>query len=198
MAANATRAVAAGMGRMPARRPPPFYAFDADIGRLAVSTPRYHTAILAVNRSKVPHGGIELARLYDADGDPVGGTGGHAPSAFGVVVNPDAGPFQILDEAAAASRDGVTVRTANRFRRDFIQTRWTVSRAGGSGTDQVRVLFPTSGRSGVAVEARLRSGRTVVLTGGGRARPRLRDVRDFRLSSAHGSYVVALLGRPGP
>ncbi len=85
-AANAARAVTLGLGRMPAAEPPPFYAYDADIGRLAVSTASYSTAILAVNRGKVPYGGIDLARLYDADGDPVGGTGGRAPLAFGVAV----------------------------------------------------------------------------------------------------------------
>ena len=30
-------------------------------------------AIVAVNRGELPYGGIELARLYDADGDPIGG-----------------------------------------------------------------------------------------------------------------------------
>ncbi len=86
MAANAARAVAAGLGSRPATAPPPFYAYDADVGRLAVSTPSYSTAILVVNRSKVPYGGLDLARLYDGDGDPVGGTGGRPPAAFGIVV----------------------------------------------------------------------------------------------------------------
>ncbi len=86
MAANAARAVSAGLGGLDAKRPPPFYAYDADIGRVAVSTPRYSTAILAVNRGKVPYGGLDLARLYDADGDPISGTGGRPPSAFGVTV----------------------------------------------------------------------------------------------------------------
>ena len=91
MAANAARAVSAGLGRMPAHRPPPFYAFDADIGRLAVSTPDYSTALLAVNRGFVPYGGQELARLYDADGDPISGTGGRPPMSFGVLVNSPGG-----------------------------------------------------------------------------------------------------------
>src|SRR3954454_9064928 len=87
MAANAARAVSAGLGRMPARQPPPFYGFDAAIGRLAVSTPRYSTAVLAVNRGKVPYGGNELARLYDADGDPIGGGAVRPPQAFGVILS---------------------------------------------------------------------------------------------------------------
>lgn len=87
MAANAARAVSAGMGDLPAKVPPPFYGYDADIGRLAVSTRHYSTAIVAVNRGKLPYGGLDLARLYDGDGDPVGGTGGRAPSAFGMRVS---------------------------------------------------------------------------------------------------------------
>jgi hypothetical protein len=238
MAANAARAVSAGMGRMDAHVPPPFYAFDADIGRLAVSTPRYSTAILAVNRSKVPYGGIELARLYDADGDPISGTGGRAPSAFGVLVSrakggrrvlasetgrhtdpkkpaviltrsprgrvthqrvlashPDAGPFGTLRSRGSIANAGVRVTTGHRFRRNSIDAHWTITRSGGTGTDRVRVLFPTSGRTGVVIEATLRNGKHVTLTGGG-ARPRLADVREFLLRSAYGSYTVLLRGRP--
>ena len=63
-AANAARAVSRRHGPdAPPSEPPPFYAYDADIGRLAVSTRHYSTAILAVNRGKVPYGGNELARL---------------------------------------------------------------------------------------------------------------------------------------
>ena len=91
MAANAARAVSAGMGRMPAERPPLMYSLDADIGRLAVSSPRYSTAVLAVNRGKVPYGGADLARLYDADGDPIGTTGGRPPSSFGVLITREGG-----------------------------------------------------------------------------------------------------------
>jgi len=86
MAGNAARAAAAGLGRVPAAEPPPFYAFDADVGRLAVSTPAYSTAIVAVNRRAFPYGGIELARLFDRRGQPVTGIGGRPPAALGVVV----------------------------------------------------------------------------------------------------------------
>jgi hypothetical protein len=239
MGANAVRAISAGMGHMAARRPPPFYAYDADIGRLAVSSPHYSTAILAVNRGKVPYGGIELARLYDADGDPIGGTGGHPPSSFGVLIDrvrggrrvlstqtglhadprrppiilthsprgrvtrqkrlathPDAGPFSTLDEAGTRSAGGVQVSSRYRFRSSFIQAGWTVVRSGGggSGLDRVRITFPTSARTGAVIEAVRRDGTTVVLTQG--ARPRLADVREFRLRSSYGSYVVQLLGHP--
>ncbi|HET8952571.1 MAG TPA: hypothetical protein VFN44_18750, partial [Solirubrobacteraceae bacterium] len=86
MAANAARAVAAGLGRAPGAEPPPFYAFDADIGRLAVSTPAYSTAVVAVNRGAFPYGGIELARLLDARGEPLTGIGGTSPAALGIVI----------------------------------------------------------------------------------------------------------------
>ena len=86
MAANAARAIDLGLGDREAVQPPPFYAYDPDIGRLAVSTPAYSTAVLAANHRAVDYGGIELARLYDADGRPVATIGGRPPAAFGVVV----------------------------------------------------------------------------------------------------------------
>jgi hypothetical protein len=86
MAANAARAIDLGLGERTAQQPPPFYAYAPDIGRLAVSTPAYSTAILAANHGAVGYGGIELARLYDGDGRPVATIGGRPPAAFGVVV----------------------------------------------------------------------------------------------------------------
>ena len=58
------------------REPPPLYSFDGDIGRLAITTPAYNTAVLAVNQRAVPYGGIELARLYDGDQRVVANVGG--------------------------------------------------------------------------------------------------------------------------
>ena len=86
MGAFAVRAAAGGLGRMEGAEPPPFFAFDRDIGRLAVSTPAYSTAVVPVNRGAFPYGGIELARLYDRDGDPVSNIGGQVPAAFGIIV----------------------------------------------------------------------------------------------------------------
>ena len=57
MQANAARAVALGLGGMPAPEPPPLYSFDGDIGRLAITTPAYSTAVLAVNQRAFPYGG---------------------------------------------------------------------------------------------------------------------------------------------
>jgi hypothetical protein len=67
--------------------PPPFYAYDPDIGRLAVSTPDYGTAVVAVNRSAFPYGGLELARLFDGQGDPIGAVGARPPATFAVTVS---------------------------------------------------------------------------------------------------------------
>ena len=47
--------------------PPPLYAYDPDIGRLAVTTPTYNTAIVAVNQRAFPYGGLDLARLFDGN-----------------------------------------------------------------------------------------------------------------------------------
>ena len=84
--ANAARAVEVGLGRMRGERPPSLYAFDPDIGRLAITTPAYNTAIVAVNQRAFPYGGIELARLFDGEQDVAAGIGGRGPAAFGLLV----------------------------------------------------------------------------------------------------------------
>ena len=86
MGANAMRALSLGLADMEAETPPSFYSFDADIGRLSVSTRRYSAAILADNYGAVPYGGIDIARFFDPAGVPVGGVGGRPPAAFGVVL----------------------------------------------------------------------------------------------------------------
>ncbi len=111
IAANAARAAAAGLGAMAAAEPPPMYAFDADIGRLAVSTPRYGTAILASNRGALPYGGIELARLFDAAGRPVGGIGGRPPAAFGIVVRDSSGRRRLATQDPRRSSRIVLTRS---------------------------------------------------------------------------------------
>jgi hypothetical protein len=100
--ANAARAVEAGLGRMRGEAPPPLYAFDPDIGRLAITTPTYNTAIIAVNQRAFPYGGIELARLFDADQDVAGNVGGRAPSAFGLLVRTPSGARLFASQTARA------------------------------------------------------------------------------------------------
>ena len=86
MQADAARAVALGLGGMEAVQPPPLYSFDADIGRLAVTTPKYSTAVLPVNQRAVPYGGIELARLFDSQQRVVSSIAGRPWASFGVVI----------------------------------------------------------------------------------------------------------------
>ncbi len=89
--ANAARAVDAGMGSMRGQEPPPLYSFDPDIGRLAVTTPKYNTAIVAVNQKAFPYGGLDLARLFDGEQEVVSNIGGRPPASFGLMVRDVAG-----------------------------------------------------------------------------------------------------------
>ena len=103
--ANAMRAVEAGLGRMAGEAPPPLYAFDPDIGRLAISTPRYNTAVIATNQRAFPYGGIELARLFDGEQDVAAGIGGRAPAAFGLLVREPSGRRVFSSQTGRAGID---------------------------------------------------------------------------------------------
>ena len=85
MQANAVRAAGLGLGALPSEVPPPLYAYDPDVGRLAVTTPAYSTAVTVVDYERLPYGGAELARLYDGEMRVAAGIGGRHPAAFGVV-----------------------------------------------------------------------------------------------------------------
>jgi hypothetical protein len=89
--ANAARAIDAGLSAMPDSEPLPLYAFDPDTGRLAVTTPTYNTAIVAINQGAFPYGGLDLARLFDSRQDVAANIGGRPPASFGVVVRDIAG-----------------------------------------------------------------------------------------------------------
>jgi hypothetical protein len=84
--ANAAQALLLELDQAPSEEPPPLYAYDPDVGRVAVSTPTYNTAIFPVTRGAFPYGGIEPARLFDANQDVAGSIGGRPPASFGVVV----------------------------------------------------------------------------------------------------------------
>ena len=84
--ANAAQAAILGLGRMRGEQPPPLYAYDPDVGRLAITTPAYNTAIVAVSRNAFPYGGMDIARLFDGRQEVAGGVGGRPPASFGVVV----------------------------------------------------------------------------------------------------------------
>jgi hypothetical protein len=111
MGANAARAVVHGLGALAAEAPPPVYAFDADIGRLSVSTRRYAAAIVADNGGAFPYGGIELARLFDRDGVPVGGVGGRAPASFGVVIRRPGRQRVLVSQASSHGASLVLTRS---------------------------------------------------------------------------------------
>jgi hypothetical protein len=83
-AANAYRALDAGLGRRPAEQPPALYSFDPDTGRLAVTTPAYNTAIIPVNQRAIPYGGLDIARLFDGRQDVAANIGGSGRAAFGL------------------------------------------------------------------------------------------------------------------
>ncbi len=84
--ASAVRAIGLGMGSLPSATPPPLWAYDYDTGRLAITTPRYSTAIVPDDRGPLGYGGLEPARLFGPGQRVASGTGGRPPEAFGIVV----------------------------------------------------------------------------------------------------------------
>ena len=90
---------------MRGQRPPALYAYDPDIGRLAVTTPAYNTAVVAVNQRAFPYGGIELARLFDGDQDVAANIGGRAPAAFGLLVREPSGRRVFSSQTGRARTD---------------------------------------------------------------------------------------------
>ena len=86
MLASAVRAIGLGLGTRPAAAPPPLWAYDPDTGRLAITTPRYSTAIVPDDRGMLGYGGIEPARLFGPGQRVASGIGGRPPGAFGIVV----------------------------------------------------------------------------------------------------------------
>ena len=86
MAANACRAIQYGLDDAPGREPPPLYAYDPDIGRLAITTPAYSTAIILDNHRAFPYGGADPARFVDSEQHVVASVGGTGNSAFGMTI----------------------------------------------------------------------------------------------------------------
>lgn len=110
---QAARAAWMGLGSRRAVKPPPLYAYDPRIGRLAVSTPHYNTAVVAVSNGAFPYGGLEPARLYDGDQRVASGIGGAGSGAFGITAADGAGrivlrtqqPIRTLPSAARPPLD---------------------------------------------------------------------------------------------
>lgn len=207
MAANAARAITLGLGTMPAPEPPPFFAYDSDIGRLAVSTPRYATAIVASNRGAFPYGGLELARLFKADGHPIN-LGGRGSAAFGLVIRGPSGRFATqtadkgeirlqdsrrpgpFDELVATTKiagTDATVSARHRFTETFIETSWSITRKRSVTVD---AQFPTI--VGTEIQAIYADGRVKRLRAGG---PGAKLDGVVRLDL--GGYTVTLPGLTG-
>jgi hypothetical protein len=104
MAANAARAVAAGIPFRVGAEPPPLYSFDPAVGRLAVTTPLYNTAITAVTNGAYPYGGIDLARLYDERQEVAATLGARMPSSFGIVARNRRGAARLVTARPASRR----------------------------------------------------------------------------------------------
>jgi hypothetical protein len=220
IAANAARAVGLGLGLggKPSADPPPLYAYDRDTGRLAVTTPRYSTAIVPDNRGAFPYGGIELARLFGPGQYVAANVGGEPPNAFGVVVADAtgrevlasqharvrtgrlrvarrfaAGSFSDLVAVGTVARGGLRITTTHRFRASGIDERWDIRCRGACGPYTVDVDLPTWG-AGAAIEAVQSDGSRVRLAPGGAAIP-LADVE--RLELGGGYTATPTLRAPG-
>jgi hypothetical protein len=152
MGANAMRAVVHGLGEMDSAAPPPVYSFDADVGRLSVSTRRYSAAIFVDNGGAFPYGGIDIARFSDPGGVPVGGVGGRPPASFGVVVR-SPGRRRVLASQSPSGRGRLIltrsphgrVTAPRKLPRDpdagpfgTLEARGRISRAGTSVTSRHR------------------------------------------------------------
>ena len=103
--ANAMRALQAGLGRRPAAPPPALYSFDPDTGRLAVTTPAYNTAIVAINHGAQPYGGLDLARLFDGRQEVAANIGGVNTEAFGLRVRSHAGRTLLRTQYGARQQE---------------------------------------------------------------------------------------------
>ena len=106
-AANAAKAVLLGLGRAPSRRPPPLYAYDPDVGRLAVTTQYYSTAVVPCARKAFPYGGMDVARLVDGLGEPAANVGGGPPASFGLVVRDAGNRVLLVSQRPVLQRRGV-------------------------------------------------------------------------------------------
>ena len=92
---------------------------------LAVTTPRYNTAITAVTNGAYPYGGIDLARLYDGRQEVAATLGARVPSAFGIVARNRNGRIRLATarpaaearRPAAAAAAGARAASAARARR---------------------------------------------------------------------------------
>jgi hypothetical protein len=214
---NAMRALEAGLGRAPAAEPPALYSFDPDIGRLAITTPAYNTAIVAVNQRAFPYGGLDLARLYNARQEVAANIGGTGAAAFGLTARSHGRVLRTQYGTRSYAAGGAPLRLVGADPRARVHAGpFTDLRVEGTArvgdmaaTTRYRftptaiearwtlraprdahaiVSFPSWG-SGAHVEATLADGRTVVL-----GLEPLPGVRALHLISAESGYRVQLTG----
>ncbi len=220
MAAHAARLAQERAGSGTVSTPRPWFAYDPDVPRLAVSSPAYSTAIL-LRHPTDDYGGVELARLLSGDGDPVSGLGGSGRAAFGLDLVRGGRLLLDTQPGLVAARRGTTrlaVRRAGKvdlrgtFTRDLV-ARATVATAGGRATVTTSfarnsILVTRTVRATDAATATVRlplwgagaSARLVRTGGGGGALggrwTRLAGARSVLLSSAVGGYRAALCRLP--
>ncbi len=73
-----------------------------------MTTPTYNTAIVAVNQRAFPYGGLDLARLYDADQEVAANIGGRPPASFGATVRDGSGRLVIASQTGRSRVTGAT------------------------------------------------------------------------------------------
>jgi hypothetical protein len=202
-AVTVAQRAADGIETSTARRPPPLYAYDPDIRRLAVTTPAYSAAVVDQTFAG-RYGGADLARLYDGDGRPLGSIGSRGAIGFGLRVYAPSGrlladtqpgrraarsmrgprhlrrPFRTAQLAATVrGRRRAVVRLTHRFTADRISTTYRVS---GPRRATVRLQLP--------VWARVEAARRPAVT-------RRRDGLAVRVEQSAGGYA-ARVRAPGP
>ncbi len=211
VAANVARAVAAGLPSRPGAEPPALYSFDPAVGRLAVTTPRYNTAITAITNGAYPYGGIDLARLYDGRQEIAATLGARVPSAFGIVARNRNGRIRLATSRPASSRSvrplrllrapwgvGSSGSTLRPFAGPFDVLRVTGRRAGGGVDARSTYTFRRNSIIGewrVKATTRLRRSAEALFpsTGGERAAvwALLRDGQDVQLTAERPVMGVA-------
>jgi hypothetical protein len=206
-AAHAARDALLGVGGIAAETPPAVFARDPEVQRLAVSTPRYATAITGAH-SSARYGGLELARLYDADSYPVSGTGGAGRVAFGLAfasgghTRLDTQPGSARPLAAAARLS--TTADARRARRGTFRDRLIAGSRLANAYAAVSVTHVFTAGS-VTVTHRVRARRSGTVTvrfpvygdhSAIRARRIRGRLRALILTAQHGGYTVTFLQLP--
>ena len=137
------------------RRPPPLYAYDPDIRRLAVTTPYYSAAVVDQTFAG-GYGGADLARLYDRLGRPLGSIGSRGADGFGLrVYGPRGGP---LADTQPGRRAAVAASGPRRLRGSFHSPVALAASVRGAGGASIRLTHRFAPRT-IATTYRVRGPR---------------------------------------